>query len=58
MISEDLCGQPGQDLVLAALARALLITLDEGDAASPLFLDQLMHALRLHLMDRYGHHPA
>jgi hypothetical protein len=46
---------PGKDLVLAALARALLITLVDPDASgSPLFLDQLLQALRIHLQDRYG----
>ncbi|RZL03918.1 MAG: hypothetical protein EOP36_02715 [Rubrivivax sp.] len=46
---------PGQDLVLAALARALLITLVDPDTAgSPLFTDQLLQALRLHLQERYG----
>jgi hypothetical protein len=47
-------GQPGQDLVLAALSRSLLITLVDPDAAgSARFLDQLLQALRIHLQERY-----
>lgn len=46
---------PGKDLVLAALARALLITLMDPHApGSPRFLDQLLQALRTHLQERYG----
>lgn len=46
---------PGQDPVLAALARALLITMTEEDASrTPRFIAQLLQALKRHLDDQYG----